>query len=144
MYFEFTCMPGERRLRSLLLYLCHVFRVLSNSLVCSMNNYAIEVAGFLLPSWAQKGHSHVGLCFANEEQKKVGSGHVSCFCHTCQTCLFYDWFRLALLNTEWQQSLPCVWICNGQDEKLSAKLLCIFVNLFLSTGLWCFFGLVPL
>ena len=37
MYFVFTRMPGEsyrRRLRSLLLYLCYVFRALINSLVC--------------------------------------------------------------------------------------------------------------
>ena len=37
MYLVFTCMPGEsyrRRLRSLLLYLCYVFRALINSLVC--------------------------------------------------------------------------------------------------------------
>ena len=37
MYLVFTRMPGEsyrRRLRSLLLYLCYVFRVLINSLVC--------------------------------------------------------------------------------------------------------------
>ena len=36
-YLVFTRMPGEsyrRRLRSLLLYLCHVFRALINSLVC--------------------------------------------------------------------------------------------------------------
>ena len=36
LYLVFTRMPGEsyrRRLRSLLLYLCHVFRVLINSLV---------------------------------------------------------------------------------------------------------------
>ena len=37
MYLVFTCMPGEsyrRRLRSLLLYLCCVFRALINSPVC--------------------------------------------------------------------------------------------------------------
>ena len=37
MHFVFTRMPSEgyrRRLRSLLLYLCYVFRVLINSLVC--------------------------------------------------------------------------------------------------------------
>ena len=37
MYLVFTRMPGEsyrRRLRSLLLYLCYVFRALINSLVC--------------------------------------------------------------------------------------------------------------
>ena len=37
MYLVFTCMPGEsyrRRLRSLLLCLCDVFRSLINSLVC--------------------------------------------------------------------------------------------------------------
>ena len=37
MYFVFTRMPGEsyrRRLRSLLLYLCDVFRAVINSLVC--------------------------------------------------------------------------------------------------------------
>ena len=37
MYLVFTCMPGEsyrRRLRSLLLYLCDVFRAIINSLVC--------------------------------------------------------------------------------------------------------------
>ena len=37
MYLVFTRMPGEshcRRLRSLLLYLCHVFRALINSLAC--------------------------------------------------------------------------------------------------------------
>ena len=37
MYLAFTRMPGEsyrRRLRSLLLYLCYVFRALINSLVC--------------------------------------------------------------------------------------------------------------
>ena len=37
MYLVFTRMPGEshrRRLRSLLLYLCDVFRALINSLVC--------------------------------------------------------------------------------------------------------------
>ena len=37
MYLVFTRMPGEssrRRLGSLLLYLCYVFRVLINSLVC--------------------------------------------------------------------------------------------------------------
>ena len=37
MYLVFTGMPGEsycRRLRSLLLYLCDVFRALINSLVC--------------------------------------------------------------------------------------------------------------
>ena len=37
MYLVFTCMPGEnyrRRLRSLLLHLCYVFRALMNSLVC--------------------------------------------------------------------------------------------------------------
>ena len=37
MYLVFTRMPGEsyrRRLRSLLLYLCYVFRVVINSLVC--------------------------------------------------------------------------------------------------------------
>ena len=36
MYIKFTCMPGEsyrRRLRSLLLYLCYVFRALIDSLV---------------------------------------------------------------------------------------------------------------
>ena len=36
MYLVFTRMPGEsyrRRLRSLLMYLCHVFRALINSLV---------------------------------------------------------------------------------------------------------------
>ena len=36
-YLVFTRMPGEgysRRLRSLLLYLCYVFRALINSLVC--------------------------------------------------------------------------------------------------------------
>ena len=36
-YLVFTHMPGEsysRRLRSLLLYLCYVFRALNNSLVC--------------------------------------------------------------------------------------------------------------
>ena len=38
MYLVFTRMPGEsyrRRLRSLLLCLCYVFRALINSLVCS-------------------------------------------------------------------------------------------------------------
>ena len=37
MYLVFTRMPGEsycRRLWSLLLYLCYVFRALINSLVC--------------------------------------------------------------------------------------------------------------
>ena len=37
MYLVFTRMPGEsyrRRLRLLLLYLCDVFRLLINSLVC--------------------------------------------------------------------------------------------------------------
>ena len=37
MFLAFTCMPGEnyrRRLRSLLLSLCFVFRALINSLVC--------------------------------------------------------------------------------------------------------------
>ena len=37
MYLIFTCMPGESyrsRLRSLLVYLCYVFRTLINSLVC--------------------------------------------------------------------------------------------------------------
>ena len=37
MYLVFTCMPGEcyfRWLRSLLLYLCYIFWVLINSLVC--------------------------------------------------------------------------------------------------------------
>ena len=37
MYIVFTRMPGEsyrRRLRSLLLYICDVFRALINSLVC--------------------------------------------------------------------------------------------------------------
>ena len=37
MYLSFTRMPGEsylRRFRSLLLYLCYVFRALINSLVC--------------------------------------------------------------------------------------------------------------
>ena len=37
MYLVFTCMPGEsyrRRLRSLLLYLCYVFRGIINSLAC--------------------------------------------------------------------------------------------------------------
>ena len=37
MYLVFTHMPGEsyrRRLRSLLLYLCYLFRVPVNSLVC--------------------------------------------------------------------------------------------------------------
>ena len=37
MYLVFTRMPGEsyrRRLRSLLLYLCYVFRALINSIVC--------------------------------------------------------------------------------------------------------------
>ena len=36
-YLVFTRMPGEsnsRRLRSLLLYMCYVFRALINSLVC--------------------------------------------------------------------------------------------------------------
>ena len=39
MYLVFTRMPGEgyrRRLKSLLLYLCYVFRALINSLVCSV------------------------------------------------------------------------------------------------------------
>ena len=30
----FTCMPGESYRRSLLLYLCYIFRALINSLVC--------------------------------------------------------------------------------------------------------------
>ena len=37
MYLVFTCMPGEnyhRHLRSLMLYLCYIFWVLINSLVC--------------------------------------------------------------------------------------------------------------
>ena len=37
MYLVFTRLPGERyrrRLRSLLLFLCYVFRALMNSLVC--------------------------------------------------------------------------------------------------------------
>ena len=37
MYLVFICMPDEscrRRLRSVLLYLCDVFRALINSLVC--------------------------------------------------------------------------------------------------------------
>ena len=45
MYFEFTCMPGERRLGSLL-YLCYIFHVLINSLVCSVNNYTGEFVSF--------------------------------------------------------------------------------------------------
>ena len=39
MYLAFTRVPGEgcrRQLRSLLLYLCYVFRALLSSLVCSM------------------------------------------------------------------------------------------------------------
>ena len=38
MYLVFTRMPGEsyrRQLRSLLLYLCYIFRALINFLVCS-------------------------------------------------------------------------------------------------------------
>ena len=41
MYFVFTRMPGEsyrRRFRSLLLYLCYVFRALINSLKKEENN----------------------------------------------------------------------------------------------------------
>ena len=34
MYLVFTRKPGESDCRSLLLYLCYVFRVLINSLVC--------------------------------------------------------------------------------------------------------------
>ena len=42
MYLVSARMPGEsyrRRLRSLLLYLCYVFRALINSLVCSFRGY---------------------------------------------------------------------------------------------------------
>ena len=45
-YLVFTRMPREsyrRRLRSLLLYLCDVFRVLINSLVCGLSSFRIQV-----------------------------------------------------------------------------------------------------
>ena len=49
MYLVFTRMPGEsyrRRLRSLLLYLCYVFRVLISSLVCWFNISALGLVLF--------------------------------------------------------------------------------------------------
>ena len=49
MYLVFTRMPGEsyrRRLRSLLLYLCYVFRALINSLVCWFCTSALDLVLF--------------------------------------------------------------------------------------------------
>ena len=57
MYLVFTRMPGEsyrRQLRSLLLYLCYVFRALINSLVCSFCTSALGLV--LFPNC--EGHSH--------------------------------------------------------------------------------------
>ena len=48
MYLSFTRMPGEsyrRQLRSLLLYLCDIFRALINSLVCW---FCVSVPGLIL------------------------------------------------------------------------------------------------
>ena len=48
MYLVFTCMPGEsyrRRLRSLLLYLCYVFRALINSFVCLLLSVKVIAQG---------------------------------------------------------------------------------------------------
>ena len=47
-YLEFTCMPGEsyrRRLRSLLLYLCYVFRVLTDDLWKSRGLHLVRAFG---------------------------------------------------------------------------------------------------
>ena len=49
MYLVFTRMPGETyssRLRSLLLYLCYVFRALINSLVCGFCTSALGLVLF--------------------------------------------------------------------------------------------------
>ena len=49
MYLVFTCMPGEsyhRRLRSLLSYMCCVFQVLINSLVCWLCRNALGLVLF--------------------------------------------------------------------------------------------------
>jgi len=75
------------------------------------------------------GHSHVGLHFTNEEQKKTGLRHIWQFCSTCQPCLWCHWYRL--LNIKWQHSWLCFFsfqslIFHKQDKKLSEKLWCVY------------------
>ena len=55
-YLVFTCMPGDsyrRRLQSLLLCLCYVFRALINSLVCW---FCTSTPGLVLFQIATPGH----------------------------------------------------------------------------------------
>ena len=54
MYLVFTCMPDEtyrRRLRSLLLYLCYVFRAQINSLVCWEWVFILPVGVTIITVW---------------------------------------------------------------------------------------------
>ena len=65
MYLVFTRMPGEsyrRRLRSLLLYLCYVFRALINSLVCWFYTSALGLVLFQIRRKERKKQSD---CMAN-------------------------------------------------------------------------------
>ena len=61
MYLVFTRMPGEsyiRRLRSLLLYLCYVFRALINSLVCWFCTSALSLVLFQFCSLQERTEMH--------------------------------------------------------------------------------------
>ena len=85
MYLVFTRPPGEsyrRRLGSLLLHLCYVFRALINFLVCRCHptanfspfNCCLSVVLWLV-KWAYPENSHVAFCLFNfrskcEKQKK--------------------------------------------------------------------------
>ena len=74
MYLVFTCMPGESYctgLKSLLLYLCYIFQVLTPSLVCWFWDFNLKERG-------REGGREGGLCDLS-------------VCGVC-VCVVYVWF----------------------------------------------------
>ena len=159
MYLVFTRMPGEsyrRRLWSLLLCLCDVFRALINSLVCwSIHWSRVFVCLFrcccfffsfsLAWSWTRyKGAAIMLLQPLPKKSRKSMTRDVLFwhFCHIFWPCLWRHWHRL--LGIKWQHAISVVFatskhmlILNRHKQKPSEKLRCtllLFLIPLLSTG----------
>ena len=127
----FTCMSGEnRRLRSLLLFLCYVFRALINSLVCW---FCTSTLGLFLFHIFYHSASFARILFqakvvsvVNIERWQVIESQVLCL--VISPCLVIGWLALDCLVTGWP-ALDCLVI--GYYFCLRRTVLWLNVSLLL-------------
>ena len=119
MCFIFTRMLGEsyrRRLRSLLLYLCYVFRALVNSLVCWSLRRTLRLNELQKKNWTTRAHYFYALCV--EEMSLLTAWRCNITLYACLA----RYSTLYALITPW--SKRSLWICSYAFSQVREPLPC--------------------